>query len=50
MKNQMKIFFIDAYELDKFKAATLFERNNKATDLKNPRNCLNYIDSFNVLP
>jgi len=43
-------FFIDAYELDKFKAATLFERNNNAIDLKNPRNCLNYIDSFNVLP
>ena len=43
-------FFIDAHELDKFQAAAHFERNNNPIDLKNPRNCLNYIDSFNMLP
>ena len=43
-------FFLDAYELDKFQAAALFERNNKPIDLKNPRKSLNYIDSFSMLP
>lgn len=43
-------FFIDSYENDNYQAIAIFERNNKPIDIKNPRKCLNYIDSFSMLP
>ena len=43
-------FFIDAYERDGYQAVAIFERNNNKIDTKNPRKCLNYIDSFSMLP
>ena len=42
-------FFIEAYELDKYKAAAIFKRNNNDVDLNHPRKSLEYIDSFNTI-
>lgn len=43
-------FFIESYERDKYQAVAIFERNGNKVDIKNPRKCLNYIDSFSILP
>lgn len=43
-------FFIESYEKNKYQAVAIFERNNNQIDIKDPRKCLNYIDSFSMLP
>ena len=43
-------FFIDSYEIDKYQAVAIFERNNNTFNNKNPRACLTYIDSFSMFP
>ena len=43
-------FFIRSYEEDNYQAVAIFERKTGQVDIRNPRNSLTYIDSFNMLP